>query len=342
MNEVVGLKPVLGAELRKLTTRRSARVALTLFVLGAVVVPFAMRITQQGLVRTLQERQAAEAGAPVHEVVTRDATAPLGPGNAAGLSPEAEAAPRGPMPARSIGPDIDPAEIQAQLDTWFHAARAAEGALWARNFFVARAFLIWIVAEMFAGELVARTLREDLMRPVQRRTVFVAKLLAAQALVAGLVVVPGVVSFAVGAALFGVQDGLGDAARGYALAWVGDAGFVCMVAAIALWLRSVPGTVLGVFLYWVLDQALGWLLWGVEAARGWLAGMLQTRGMEEAIAVLDRIVALRPWLPSSAFNLAWDSAAESPIAGASVASLVVLSAIFALAGARTFSRMDVD
>jgi hypothetical protein len=115
-----------------------------------------------------------------------------------------------------------------------------------------------------------------------------------------------------------------------------------MVAAIALWLRSVPGTVLGVFLYWVLDQALGWLLWGVEAARGWLAGMLQTRGMEEAIAVLDRIVALRPWLPSSAFNLAWDSAAESPIAGASVASLVVLSAIFALAGARTFSRMDVD
>jgi hypothetical protein len=342
MNEVVGLRPVLRAELRKLASRRSARVAVALFVLGAVLVPFAMRVTQQGLIRTLEERQAADAATPVQEVVTRDAAAPMGRGNAAGLAPEAEALPAGPQSVRSVGPEVDPAELQAQLDTWFHAARAAQGALWARNFFIARAFLIWIVAEVFAGELVARTLREDLMRPVRRSTVFLAKLLAAQAFVASLVVVPLGVSTLVGAVLFGVQDGLGEVLRGYALAWVGDAGFVCMVAAIALWLRSVPGTVLGVFLYWVLDQALGWLLWGVEAARGWLAGMLQTRGMEDAIAVLDRIVALRPWLPSSAFNLSWDTSADPPIAVASLASLVVLSAAFSLAGARTFSRMDVD
>ena len=342
MTEQVGLESVVRAEVRKLASRRSARVAVALFVLGAVVVPFAMRITQQGLIRTLQERQAADAATPVHEVVTRDASAPLGPGNAAGLAPEAQAPADGPIARHTVGPEVDPAELQAQLDTWFHAARAAQGALWARNFFVARAFLIWIVAEMFAGELVARTLREDLMRPVRRVTVFVAKLLAAQAFVAALVAVPLVVSFVVGAVLFGFQGGMGDVLLGYALAWVGDAGFVCMVAAIALWLRSVPGTVLGVFLYWVLDQALGWLLWGVEAARGWLAGMLQTRGMEDAIAALDRIVALRPWLPSSAFNLAWDASADPPIAWGSLASLAVLSLTFSLAGARTFSRMDVD
>jgi ABC-type transport system involved in multi-copper enzyme maturation permease subunit len=237
--------------------------------------------------------------------------------------------------AASSDSDLDPS-------AWIHMQTAVHGVLVARNFFVARAFIIWVVAEAVAGELVARTLREDLLRPVSRAAVVAAKWVAIQVFVLSLALWPLVLSAAMGLVLFGPSGEPLTEVRGYALSWVGDVGFATMVLFIALLLRSVPGTVMGVFLYWVLDQALGILLWAVEKGRGFIESALQMRNMEDLMWIVDAIIHSRPWLPSAAFNLYWnDDPATGLLWQSWVALGLITAASFGLAVWR-LRQIDID
>lgn len=223
----------------------------------------------------------------------------------------------------------------------FDPATAVRMVLNARNFFVFRAMIIAVVAVSFAGEIVSRTLREDLVRPVSRAQVLAAKMVALQIFVALGTLIPLGLALPSSALLFGT-DGLVDPVPGYLYTWLGDVGFATMVVAISLTLRSVTGTLGGVFLYWVVDQALGWALWAGAALYPFLAGLAEEADAQEAMEVVDRILAVRPWLPSSAFNLYWDVVPDQPFPWQSLISLVMITALSYVWASWRLTSMDVD
>lgn len=278
---------LLGAEIRKLSTRWSARLGLLAMVGIGLGVPLVMFALQQQM----------------------------------GVSDEAAAAGATPMT--------------------FAGGTAVRMVLNARNLFVFRALLIAVVAVSVAGEFVARTLREDLVRPVSRTQVLVAKWGAIQAFVMAGAVVPFSLAVPLSALLFGTDDLFG-AAPGFALTWLGDVGFATLVVAISLGFRSVPGTIVGVFLYWVLDQLLSWALWGAAQIYPFIAGYAQQANAEESLEVVQRIIGLRPYLPSAAFNLYWDYAPDQPFPWRNAAALAAITAVSALWSWWWFRRIDVD
>ncbi|MCB9680026.1 MAG: ABC transporter permease [Alphaproteobacteria bacterium] len=224
----------------------------------------------------------------------------------------------------------------------FDAAMVLTTVLTMRNFFLFRAMVIAVVAVSFAGELVARTLREDLVRPVTRGTVLLAKWLALQVFVAVGLFVPLVVAGLLGLVCFGPGEGFVDTLLGAAITWAGDAGFATLVMGISLVLRSVPGTIGGVFLYWVLDRALGWGIKGAEKAQPLLEKLFEGWGMAEAATALHVAVFLRPWLPSSAFDIWWDYVPGAPLVWQSWVALVVYTALAYTVAWSVFRRIDVD
>jgi ABC-type transport system involved in multi-copper enzyme maturation permease subunit len=211
-----------------------------------------------------------------------------------------------------------------------------------RNLFIFRALIITVVAVTFAGEITARTLREDLLRPVPRLQVLVAKWAALQVFVLAGVVIPVVLTTPVGLVLFQSAGEMGPMLTSYALVWLGDVGFCTFVMAAALLLRSVPGTIAGVLLYWVLDQMLGWFLFLVENGRGAIVGLLTRFKSEDLTWVVDLMIQIRPWLPSSAFNVYAEYDPTLPLAWKSFLALALLSGVSFLASAALFQRMDVD
>ena len=92
-------------------------------------------------------------------------------------------------------------------------------------------------------------------------------------------------------------------ALGYVASWACDVGFATLIMAISLSVRGVAGTVMGVFLFLVLDTFLGWGL-GIVA---WAAGIDAVRASAGPSAwllalVSDRLETLR----TSRATLRWD------------------------------------
>lgn len=230
---------------------------------------------------------------------------------------------------------------------------AVNAVVWTRNFFVFRALLIAVVAVSVAGEFVARTLREDLVRPVSRSAVLLAKVAALQLFVAATLVLPLVLTVGLGAALLGVPSAdvaagasatgaLQDAGLLIGLTWLGDAGFTALVVAIAVVLRSVPGTLGGVFLYWVLDKLLGFSLFVLASGKDWFIEMLERGGAAPLVPMVHTLVAARPWLPSAAFDL---SSYYGTYDGGAWQGFVALGLYTALSTAVAlvwFRRVDID
>lgn len=212
-----------------------------------------------------------------------------------------------------------------------------------RGFFIFRATVLAVVAVSFAGEFVARTLREDLVRPVSRATVLAAKWCALQVYVLAGMLVPLALALPLSAVLFGGTEGLGGTLRDAALQWVGDVGWATLVMAISIGLRSVVGTVGGVFLVWVLEQLFVWVVWGVEQLRGVVDAVLKPMGLDQALKpLIDGLVALRPWMPSAAFGLEWPDAPGDPFVWQSYAAFLVLTVGSYLAALAVFAKVDVD
>lgn len=230
----------------------------------------------------------------------------------------------------------------------FELSSALYSTLAVRNFFVFRAMLIAVVAVSVAGELGARTLREDLLRPVPRGRALMARWLALMIFVAAGLVLPATLALVLGVPMFGFGGDLRGVAELYGLTFLGDAGFGTMVLAIALFSRSVPGTIGGVFLYWVFDQMLQWLLWVLSLGLPLVEGTLKQQGLEQLFVILNALVQARPWLPSAAFNLYWDHANQAAMAGAtpwywqSYVALVLITGLSMAAAHWRFRTMDID
>lgn len=287
------------AELVKLSSRSSVRLGLILMVAVAVFTSGLLMVVEQS-------------------VELRDTSGMLPP------DPGAAAAPVAPAAAASGEHAFD-----------FTVVDAMGWSLWVRNLFLFRLLLIAVISVVIAGEFSGRTLREDLLRPVSRSAVLAAKWLAISAFVVLAALLPYVVSAGMGIVIFGPGEGLGDTTTQYALSVIGDLGFMTLVMAIALAVRSVPGTIGGVMLYWVVDQLLGWSLGLAKGFKSLVEGQMVLPPW------FENLVALRPWLPSSAFNV--HEGYGTPLAATweSYVALGVITVVAYVVADRVFDRIDV-
>ncbi len=123
-------------------------------------------------------------------------------------------------------------------------------ALWMRNFFIMAAFLILLASVSFAGEFKAKTLREDMLRPVPRDMLLLAKwsaLVAWAALALLLTWLPCTLESFV---LFRGGGNMLLVTEGFMASWLVDVSIISAGLFLAVLTRSVPITLLGlIFLY---------------------------------------------------------------------------------------------
>jgi len=213
-------------------------------------------------------------------------------------------------------------------------ATALGAALIARNVtFIVRAFLLVLIALSFAGEYQARTIREDLVRPVPRWVVPITKWLAvgvwSLASLGVTVVFGGLLSVIV----FGFDGDWSRVGLGLGATLLADLGYLSLALFIAVASRSVAGTVAGVFAYFILDWVFGKALWLISAISEVFPMELGT--------VLEKAILIQPFLPSSAFSV-WEGFYESmDWEWRSFASLGVITLVCMVLSERIFNRLDV-
>lgn len=216
----------------------------------------------------------------------------------------------------------------------YFAATPTDGISWAlsaRNLLLVRAFLVVLGAQAFAGELSARTLREALLRPVQRDAVVFAKwlsLLVWDAVSLGLTFVSAA---GLGMLLLGLDGVWKDVLLATFVNLFCDAGVIAVVFAVGVLTRSTVATIAGLIVALVLDKALGMTM---MLAAG-IAGALETSPI--VVSVLDSW----PMLPSAAFGLWAGLLPDGVVDARSVASLLILTAGGLLVTMLALRRMEV-
>jgi ABC-type transport system involved in multi-copper enzyme maturation permease subunit len=203
----------------------------------------------------------------------------------------------GPLLLNSLasGAEINGQDLSTLVP--YHAPGGLQWALELRNFFIIKMVIVVLAASSFAGELQARTLREDLLRPVRRDAVLLSKW-AALVIWTGLATLATLIgALASGVVVFGFDGPWSVPLPGYAVSWLCDAGFAAVALAVAVWVRSVPMAVGATFLMTLLLQVVGFLTWLLA-----LAG--KTLPIEDPPQALIVAKVLYPWMPSAAFD-AW-------------------------------------
>lgn len=205
--------------------------------------------------------------------------------------------------------------------------------LFMRNLFLMRVILIVLGSLLFAGEFQSRTLREDLLRPVTRTSVLLAKWAALVAYCfvnLGLTLIPGSLIAVIG---YGTGGDWADTTLRYASTFLADAGFCSLVLLIAIASRSVPGTIAGMFLFYLTDLAAG-------AALSVLASFPSIPMQEQVRAAL---LGVKPFMPSAAFA-AWNGGAlwsADSWTWQSFTSLALITLVSLVIADQVFRRMDV-
>lgn len=215
-------------------------------------------------------------------------------------------------------------------------ASTAMGAfLWIR-FPVAKVFIILLAAQSFAAEYQARTLREDLLRPVSRHSVLLAKWGALSTWVAAA----GMVSWLALVVLAWPMGGAGTPWQGPILglftSLLTDVSFAALVLAVAVVSRSVAFTFAGTVLFFIADIALGV---GLRAFQWVPTQYLPLPKAEWGPYLKTAAEEIVPWLPHTALvawtgyqgNWAWQS-----FLGLGVLTLLSLGVAIVL-----FRKMDV-
>jgi ABC-type transport system involved in multi-copper enzyme maturation permease subunit len=203
--------------------------------------------------------------------------------------------------------------------------------LYIRNFFLMRIILIMVGALSLAGEYQSRTLREDVLRPVHRSVLLFAKWLALDVFILVTLVMTVAPATALSMVAWGTDGDWKHVMLGWLATLACDAGFAALVLALAAILRSVAGTMVGMFLFYFANVALGWALLIVAN----LPFLQLPDWAREALANVG------PYLPPAAYD-AWTGASPySEFVGTGFGALAVYSVLSYILADRVFARIDV-
>jgi ABC-type transport system involved in multi-copper enzyme maturation permease subunit len=216
------------------------------------------------------------------------------------------------------------------------APKAALWALYIRNLWLMQSFIVLLCAVSFAGELNAHTLREDLLRPVSRTAVFLAKFASVALFIVLTLTLQYATSTGLGLALFGADGPWREVFLGYVASAVSDLSFAAVVFAICTIVRSVPGTVVGMLLFIVFEKLLSWFLFVTEAI---VSGLPPEMNQLPDVAYL--LFQLQPMLPSAAWGLGNQMAEGAEVPLLTWAATALYFSVGALVADRVFARMDV-
>lgn len=211
---------------------------------------------------------------------------------------------------------------------------AATGLAWAlelRNFFLLRTMLVVLAATSLAGELSARTVREDLLRPVPRWAVLFGKWFALVVWIGLGLTLQWLTAATMGLVAHGTAGSLGESLVVYAAAGATDAVFAALVLAIAALTRNVAGTVAGTMLVYLFSVLAGTLIYILT----------QIPASFDPNGIFDALEALYPWLPSTALIVWRQAYFSTDLVWQSWASLLLLGLGAALLGGWRFQRMEV-
>jgi len=210
-------------------------------------------------------------------------------------------------------------------------------ALRLRNALPLPLFVMWLSASSFAGEYRNHTLREDLLRPVPRTAVLSAKWFALVLWVALSVAACWLTSAVLGTCLFGLEGQWTTLSLGYLATIASEATLAALALCVAVFLRSVPATLVGLFLGWAISVVTGWALGIANAVLS--SSMSENLGVDEPTIWL--LQTAHRWLPSQAL-WAWGGCRENiPWLWEHFASMACTLAVCALLSARRFGRTDV-
>jgi len=213
------------------------------------------------------------------------------------------------------------------------AAKAIVWTVWANHrFALMPAFISLLGALSFAGDYQSKTLREDLLRPVPRWSVLLVKWAAMCTWITMAALLCWLTSLGLSVALFGVEGDWTSSFYAWGTALLCDCSFAALVLCLAVLLRSVAGTIIGVVIFVVFDTVLGWALSLVAMAGDSL----------QAPVALELAIQARPWLPSSAFGL-WSTfgAGGDPAVWQNFAALAAITVASGVLATLRFRWMDV-
>jgi ABC-type transport system involved in multi-copper enzyme maturation permease subunit len=227
------------------------------------------------------------------------------------------------------GVEVDAAGISSSAG--INAPKGLVWSLYIRNFYILHAFIIMLGALSFAGEYKAKTLREDLVRPVPRWSVLLAKWWALSAWIGLTLILAWGISSVLGLILFGTEGNWQDPALAYLVTWLCDVGFTALVLAIAVILRSVAATIVASFLFIVFDMCLGVGLTLMQ----WISQMA------EVPWAIEFAIQAKPWLPSSAFGVWLSFAGGEPWVWQNFAALGAVAGGSAIIATVVFEWIDL-
>lgn len=220
---------------------------------------------------------------------------------------------------------------------------APNGVRWSlivRGFYVAQALWLLLASQSVAGELQAHTLREELLRPVPRHFVLVAKWAA----LSGWCLLSSVVALGIGAlAAVLLLPGEGVATwtqvvQGAFGAWIAEVAFLGFAIAVSVATRSVAGGVVATLLFLMVDRMTATALWML---RSFLEGMPPDLA-PTVPGWLTVVMRASPMLPSNAWS-AWRELLDgaTPLTWQAWVALAVWTVLSAVVAERVFARTDV-
>jgi len=231
--------------------------------------------------------------------------------------------------AFSMGGDSSP--VAAMVDGT--ATQPASWALSARNFFVGKVILLLIVSQSVGGEIVDRTLRELLVRPIGRAQILGAKWAALSTWAFLLHLAPFLVAAGIGTLFWPNFEGMGQLISAYALSWLVDAVFVTLVMAISLLARTVVGTIGFTLMFLAVDLA---------ASAGLKIALMFVRSKPELAETWEDVLYVATkCLPTEGFDVWKQLLSEQPIAWEGFAVLAVLAITGVIVSERRFASTDV-
>jgi ABC-type transport system involved in multi-copper enzyme maturation permease subunit len=219
----------------------------------------------------------------------------------------------------------------------FSAPNAVRWSLYVREFYVVHALLILLAVQSYAGELQARTLREDLVRPVRREQVLLAKWGALATWSFLSVLLQLALASAVAVVLHPATGSVEwkGVLLGYGAAWIAEVGFAASALAVGVASRSVGGGIIGMFLFVVLERIVAMAVWMVRYF------VTSVPNVEDVQMPFRVIAATGPWFPSSGWSVWQDLVNSAPITWQAWVALAVWTVLAMVVAERVFARTDV-